>query len=230
MPVMLNKYISSEHLNTAFANKILAKLRRGIEQNGVATLAVSGGSTPKPLFALLASKAFDWSDVIVTLVDERWVDAQHADSNEKLVKENLLVEKAAAAKFVALTADCDTPCEAEQEISQRIDEIADEFDVLILGMGEDGHTASLFPCSEQIDAGLNLERELSAIGTQPTTAPHLRMSMSLAKIIKAKNIYLHLVGEKKLTVLEDALANYDAKQKPIKAVCEDAQVSLMWAP
>lgn len=230
MSLMFNKYINADNLNTSFANKILAKLRRGIEQNGMATLAVSGGSTPKPLFALLANKSFDWSNVVVTLVDERWVDAQHADSNEKLVKENLLVEKAAAANFVSLTADYSSPYEAEDEISQRIDEVAGEFDVLILGMGEDGHTASLFPCSEQIDAGLNLERELSAIGTQPTTAPHLRMSMSLAKIIKAKNIYLHLVGDKKLAVLQDALANYDAKQKPIKAVCEEANVSLMWAP
>ncbi|MDT0594029.1 6-phosphogluconolactonase [Glaciecola petra] len=230
MSVMFNKYTNADNLNTSFANKILAKLRRGIEDNGVATMAVSGGSTPKPLFDLLANKSFDWTNVIVTLVDERWVDSQHADSNEKLVKENLLVEQAAAAKFVSLTADYDSPYDAENEISQRIDDIADEFDVLVLGMGEDGHTASLFPCSEQIDAGLDLERELSAIATQPTTASHLRMSMSLAKIIKAKNIYLHLVGDKKLAVLEDALANYDAKQKPIKAVCDEAQVSLMWAP
>lgn len=230
MSLVVNKYQSSDALNRAFAQEILAKLKAGIDESGHATLAVSGGSTPKPLFEMLSQSSFDWSKVTITLVDERWVDAEHADSNEKLVKENLLTNNAAAARFVSLTTEHANPFDAEQEMSERIDAIAASFDVLILGMGEDGHTASLFPCCEQIDAGLDLSRKLSAIGTQPSTAPHLRMSMSLAKIVAAKHVYLHLVGAKKLAVLDDALANFAPKQKPIKAVCENTQVTLKWAP
>jgi len=229
MALQVNEFVSKDALNQAFAAEILNHLQSAIDTKGKASLVVSGGSTPKALFAQLSNSDFAWDKVSITLADERWVSAEHNDSNEKLVKENLLVNKAAAAKFISLTTAQANASDAEAEISERIDAIDDKFDVLILGMGEDGHTASLFPCSAQIQDGLNLDRALSAIATQPTTAPHQRMSMSLAKLIQSQHVYLHLTGDKKREVLNDALANHSALEKPIKAVCEQTNVTLMWA-
>lgn len=230
MSLIVNEFTSPDALNAQFAKQILHILQQAIDENGAATIAVSGGSTPKPLFAFLSEQDFPWQHVSITLADERWVDNTHSDSNEKLVKENLLVGKASAAKYVSLTTSDEKAVAAEGTISERLDNMADKFDIIILGMGEDGHTASLFPCSKQITEGLNLSRQLSAIATQPNTAPHQRMSMSLAKIINAKHVFLHLVGDKKRSVLNDALANYTALEKPIKAVCDHTDVNLMWAP
>lgn len=230
MALVVNEFKTIDELNSEFAKRIIDLLGKALLSKGHASLVVSGGSTPKALFAALSHTDFAWNKVTVTLADERWVDAQHSDSNEKLVRENLLQDKAAAATFVSLTtADTDAQ-DAQASISQRIDSIDESFDVVILGMGEDGHTASLFPCSSQIREGLDLSRTLSAIATQPTTAPHQRMSMSLAKLVAAKQVFLHLTGEKKKSVLQDALANFTELEKPIKAVCNNTTVDLMWAP
>ncbi|MFT4654674.1 MAG: 6-phosphogluconolactonase [Kangiellaceae bacterium] len=229
MALVLHQFETPNALNNAFAKRIIDSLSEAIAVKGTASLVVSGGSTPKPLFMALSETDFAWNKVFVTLADERWVDANHADSNEKLVRENLLQNKAAAATFVSLTTKHENAQDAEVEISARIDSMGEAFDVIILGMGEDGHTASLFPCSSQIAEGLNLSRKLSAIATQPTTAPHQRMSMSLAKIISAKHVFLHLTGPTKKAVLDDALAHFTELEKPIKAVCNHATVDLMWA-
>ena len=234
MSLIINEFESTSVLNQQFGNTILSILSEAIETKGKASLVVSGGSTPKPLFQYLSSQAIAWEKVTVTLADDRWLDKHHADSNEKLVREHLLVNKAVAATFVSLTtkdAALGENAEAsEAEISRRIDAIDEHFDILILGMGEDGHTASLFPCCAQIKAGLDLSRKLSAIATQPTTASYQRMSMTLAKIVKANNVFLHLTGEKKRQVLQSAIAEHSILEKPIKAVCENTDVTLMWAP
>jgi 6-phosphogluconolactonase len=230
MALVLHQFDTHNDLNQAFAKQIIDLLSDAIAKRGKASLAVSGGSTPKPLFMALSETDFAWDKVVVTLADERWVEASHADSNEKLVRENLLQNKASAATFVSLTSNDANAVDAEHEISARIDGMGEVLDVIILGMGEDGHTASLFPCSSQISEGLNVSRQLSAIATQPNTAPHQRMSMSLKKIISARQVFLHLTGPKKKAVLEDALANFTELEKPIKAVCNHANVDLMWAP
>lgn len=230
MPMIVNEFANSTELNSAFASRIIDILGKAVEQNGKATLAVSGGSTPKPLFETLSKIPFEWDKVFICLVDERCVNSSHNDSNTRLVHQHLLSNEAKRAKFVDITTADDDAINAEHYASDQLDKMADKFDLIILGMGEDGHTASLFPCSEQIAAGLDLSRELSAIATQPTTAPHQRISMSLAKIVNAKHVFLHLVGGKKRAVLEDALLNYTAIEKPIKAVIENTNVDLMWAP
>lgn len=230
MSLIIHEFDTPDILTQDLAKRIIDLLEQAVNAKGKASLVVSGGSTPKPLFMLLSQSDFAWEKVTITLADERWVDATHQDSNEKLVRENLIKDKATAAKFVSLTTGAHNAQDAEAEISARIDAIDSQFDVLILGMGEDGHTASLFPCSEQISDGLDLTRELSAIATQPATAPHQRMSMSLAKIINAQQVFLHLTGAKKKAVLLDALANYTRFEKPIKAVCDETTVELMWAP
>lgn len=223
-------YEDQRTLTLVVADKVLNILQRAIDEKDSASLVVSGGSTPKALFSLLAKQSFEWDKVTITLADERWVSSEHADSNEKLVRDFLLQDKAAKAKFIGLYEANVEAKQAEGIIASRVDNIADKFDVVLLGMGEDGHTASLFPCSAELEQGLDLSRTTSVIAVTPTSANHQRMSLSLAKIVDARNVILHITGDKKKQVLDHALEHCTPLQKPIKAVCDNAQVTLMWAP
>ncbi|MCP5012357.1 MAG: 6-phosphogluconolactonase, partial [Aestuariibacter sp.] len=148
MALIESVYESAEALNTAFADDIARLLSDAIASRGKASLMVSGGRTPLPLFQALCNADIDWSNVDVSLVDERWVDEQDDASNTKLVKQNLMVGKAAAARFVDMKSAESDAADAVLDCEARLATMSQPFDVLILGMGEDGHTASLFPCSE----------------------------------------------------------------------------------
>ena len=230
MALTEQKFATRNELNAAFAEQVADLLSEAVAANGTAFLAVSGGSTPLPFFQQLCQQAIDWSKVVVTLADERWVDNSSADSNEKLVRENLLVEKAAAARFFPLKTSHSDAFDAVSALAADDAQPKLPFDVLILGMGGDAHTASLFPCCAQIDAGLDLKSGNTFIAIEPTTAPHQRMSYTLPALVSAKNIFLHLTGAEKLSVLEHALSVANAAEKPIKAVVENADVNLVWAP
>ncbi|MEC9259922.1 MAG: 6-phosphogluconolactonase [Pseudomonadota bacterium] len=230
MPLTQSLYESAEALNEEFAAEIAEKLSQGIAQRGRASLMVSGGRTPLPLFKALSEIDIDWASVDVSLVDERWVEESSDASNTRLVKQNLLVGKASAARFIEMKSAEADATDAAVVCESRLAAMSQPFDVLILGMGEDGHTASLFPCCEQLEDGLALNSGRVCIATQPTTAPHQRMSLTLPAIVASRNIYLHLTGDKKRQVLEDAVANATATEKPIVAVINAAQVTLKWAP
>lgn len=230
MPLTQSLYESADALNAEFATEIAAKLAEGISVRGRASLMVSGGRTPLPLFKALSNADIDWTNVDISLVDERWVDESSDASNTRLVKENLLVDKASAARFIEMKSDEDDAADAVVACEGRLATMSQPFDVLILGMGEDGHTASLFPCCAQLADGLAMNSGRVCIATQPTTAPHQRMSLTLPAIVASRNIYLHLTGDTKRQVLEDAVANATATEKPIVAVINAAQVTLKWAP
>jgi 6-phosphogluconolactonase len=223
-------FATAEALNQSFAEEITGILSAAIVERGSASLIVSGGRTPLPLFQKLSNQDIDWEKVTIALADERWVSPEHADSNEKLVRENLLTGKAASASFFAMKTDDENAEDAVATLSANNLQPKIPFDVLILGMGEDAHTASLFPCCDQIQAGLDMSSQQTFIATQPQTAPHQRMSYTLSALVKASNIFLHLTGDKKRQVLTEALTAKNEAEKPIKAVVERAPVTLMWAP
>jgi len=230
MSLKTHKFDSAEELVTIFSQRISDTLRQAISEKGSASLIVSGGSTPLPLFKSLSKRVLDWSKVTISLADERWVSSDDPASNEKLVRDNLLQGEAAVANFISLTTKDKDATDAVNTVTARFNDVSIPFDIVILGMGEDGHTASLFPCSEQLEQGLDVNRPDMFIATQPTTAPHQRMSLTLRALVSSANVFLHLTGEKKLAVLADALENANDMQKPIKAVCDKASVELMWAP
>lgn len=230
MALMKALYTSTEQLNRSFASNISRILRAGIEENGRASLVVSGGRTPAALFSALSNANLEWDKVDITLADERWVDNSDDASNEKMLRAKLLVNKAASANFLALKTQHGNAEDAIQECTANLQNIHTPFDVVILGMGEDGHTASLFPCSAQVAEGLDLESGNSYIAVQPTTAPNQRMSLTLPALLNSKNIFLHLTGESKKQVLETVLADNDEMAMPIRAVINNAEVKLMWAP
>lgn len=239
-------YGSREALVADFSQKIVAILSQGISQNDAASMLVSGGSTPLPLFKALSESDLDWSKVTISLADERWVEANDSASNEKLVRENLLQNKAAQASFISMKTSHADANDGLEELNTRYSTMSWPADILILGMGEDAHTASLFPCSQQIEEGLSTQKKLLAV--TPTTAPHQRMSFSLNALVQSKNIFLHLTGDSKKSVLDKALSGVDvtlkesassneslysresALEMPIRAVLQNAEVELLWAP
>lgn len=229
MSLQTHEFASTEALNEEFATKIIAILQIAIAEKGQASLIVSGGNTPKPLFAALSQADLDWSKVVISLADDRWVDTNDAASNDKLVREYLLVGNAAAATFISLKHDFADANDAVSACEAALSNVKMPFDVLILGMGEDGHTASLFPCSKELQAGLDLNSGKKYIAVQPTTAPHQRMSLTLPALLASSHIFLHLTGAAKQAVVAQALASNET-QMPIKAVLDRANVQLMWAP
>lgn len=225
-----SNFPSVDALNKGFAEQIADLLRAGIAARGKASLIVSGGRTPQGMFAQLSEQTLDWSKVVISLADERWVETTDEASNEKMVREHLLKNKAAEARFVGLK---NAAADAQQGVAGCVSEfthIPAPFDVVILGMGEDGHTASLFPCSAQIKQGLDLNYPEPYLAVQPTTAPHWRMSLSLAALLDSRKLFLHLTGEGKKAVLSQALAGTDEFEMPIRAVLQRADVELVWAP
>ncbi|TXH98566.1 MAG: 6-phosphogluconolactonase [Rheinheimera sp.] len=227
--MQLQQFSDSQVLNATFAADISAKLQQAIVERGEAVLVVSGGRTPLPLFQTLANTDLDWSKVTITLADDRYLPDDAADSNERLVKSALLQHKAAAATFVSLYAPADSAEAAVPELLARVRDLP-RFDVVILGMGEDGHTASLFPCSKELAAGL-ADDAPDLLATNPTTAPYQRISFSKQRLAQGRAIYLHLVGSKKLQVLQQAAAGTDVAAMPIRAFIQltDPELSVMYA-
>ena len=224
-----NTFASKQELDTSFATTVANLLKKAVEEKGKASIAVSGGSTPKGFFNALSQTDIDWSKVTVTLADERWVPQVDEASNSKLVKENLLVNNAAAAGFFEIQRDGELSQNLLNSMCLEAEEVL-PLDVLILGMGGDGHTASLFPCSSQLEDALSPEAP-ALMKTVPTTAPHERITFSFPALAKSKNTFLHIVGESKKSVLEDALSSQDVSQMPIRAFLQDDanQVSIFWA-
>ncbi|WP_445766533.1 6-phosphogluconolactonase [Rheinheimera sp.] len=226
--MQLNQFTDTTALNQDFAQRLVTILQQAISERGAAYLVVSGGKTPQALFNTLSQTDLAWDKVTVLLADDRWLDDSQQDSNERLVKATLLQYKASAAQFISLYANTASAFDGAAQVLPRVAALP-AFDAVILGMGEDGHTASLFPCSEQIRAGLT-EDAPAVLAVQPATAPYQRMSLSLARLLNSRHIFLHLVGANKLTVLEKAMADSDVYAMPIRAFLQHpvAEVTVMY--
>ena len=219
----ITEFTSTEMMTNFLAQNIEFNLSQAIAATGQASLLVSGGKSPIALFKQLSEQDLDWSKVTISLVDDRWVATDNPNSNELLVKTHLLVNKAAAATFIALVGREDDAKKGVAAANDRVNALVDNIDVMILGMGEDGHTASIFPCSAEVDAAMALDNELALIATQPTTAPYQRISFTLKQILAAKQVYLPLSGDKKLAVFEQATQHKNNKEMPISAVIQHHQ-------
>ena len=176
------------------ADELAETLDSLIASDSVASIALSGGSSPIGLYQDLSKKAIDWHRVKVTLIDDRKVPADHQDSNQLLLKETLFQDKAARAKFVSLE---EWPTNQSPDIG-------------ILGMGDDGHFASLFPAMLDIDLAFNPEAKPKVIATAPMGNPKVsRLTMNLSMILGIQTRILLIVGERKKSTLQKALAGVD---------------------
>ena len=226
------EFNDSSTLVAVLAAKVAELLRVGIRERGRASLAVSGGTTPMPFFAALSELVLDWEQVTITLADERWVDPAEADSNEHLARHHLLRNRAAVARFVGLKTSAATAVQGEQECEDRLALVPRPFDALILGMGNDGHTASLFPQAAKLDEALSPDSGRLCMAITPPAAPHERMTLTLPALLHSRQIILHIAGAGKRAVYEQAMADGPVAQMPIRAVLKQtaAPVVVFWCP
>jgi len=221
----LTEFEHNADLVAVLAAKIAAALGAAVQARGRAALAVSGGSTPRSLFDALSVIDISWSSITITLVDERWVAETDPDSNALLVRRHLLQHQAARARFVGLKTDASDPFLACFDIEARLRTKVLPLDVAVLGMGEDGHTASFFPAAEGLEKALQDTQHLCC-GIRPPLAPHPRMTLSLQTLLSAKHLFLHIVGAQKRAVLDAAMTPGSIPALPVRAVLHQSRVPL----
>ena len=191
-------------LDEALAKHIAGQLQADIERRGSASLAVSGGSTPMGMFQALSGAELDWSRVFITLVDERWVNRDSPDSNERLVREHLLQDAAANANFISLKSPHDDAAHGLAAVSAGLALVPRPFTAVVLGMGGDGHTASWFPRATNLAVLLDPANPATVAATDPVTAPHQRITLTLAAVLDSRELVIHITGDDKKAVLESA--------------------------
>jgi 6-phosphogluconolactonase len=204
---------------SALAQSIAWDLQQALEQHPHVSLGMSGGSTPWPVYQQLARSPLPWNRISAVVVDERFVDTQHADSNERALREAFTPAISQGLTIIGLRGDAATLENAADQANVVLMQLGRGLDVLVLGMGEDGHTASLFPTANNFSEAikLNAERAAYAMQPMPAHAPHNRISMSLAFLRRSTRAYLAIHGENKRKVLEQAAASTNAQQLPISA-------------
>lgn len=217
----------TEQQSNSLAQTIAGILTRAITDNGHAYMAVSGGSTPKTLFKALSNMPIHWSKVTVSLVDDRWLPPQHKESNQLLVEQNLLQNNACVAEFIGLYRPDQTLTDAVASINKQYTDQPISFDVLLLGMGNDGHTASLFPCSQQLSHGLSTTD--AYLISHPTSAPYDRISLSAHSIENSKHLFLQIKGEDKRQTLDKAIEINDEMSMPIQRFL-NSDITVLWCP
>ncbi|MFG6157405.1 6-phosphogluconolactonase [Halomonas sp. 1390] len=216
-----------EALARQLAEAVAEALRLDLAERERALLVVSGGSTPVPFFEALAAMDLPWARIEVTLADERWVAEESADSNARLVREHLLQGPAAEAAFVPLTSGAETPEQGVDEVAARLADLAWPASAVVLGMGGDGHTASLFPDSRELGLALTTEAPLVAVRTP--SQPQPRITLSAEWLHRARRHFLHITGDDKRDVLARALSGDDARDLPIRAFLA-CPAAIYWAP
>jgi 6-phosphogluconolactonase len=217
----------------ALAERVAARLRTALAERGRAVLAVSGGSTPKDFFARLSRETLDWANVHVTLVDERWVPETDERSNAQLVKSRLLQHAASAAQFIPLYTGDATPEAGLAVANARIDALPLPFDAVVLGMGDDGHTASFFPGGDHLAEALDLDGRARVLPMRAPAAGEPRITLSLPTVLETRALYLLVSGEKKRDLLADVRLGLDAAQNyPVRAVLAQSRVpvAVYWCP
>jgi 6-phosphogluconolactonase len=205
-PLRQHVFADGAALARGLAERVAFQLEAALRTRGRALLAVSGGSTPKRFFAELSVVDINWSAVDITLADERWLPAADERSNARLLREHLQVNAAAAARLMPLHIDGLTPESGALLLEQDFIGLL-PIDVLVLGMGSDGHTASLFPGGDQLDAALDPAGARVLMPMHAPGAPEPRITFTLPALASARHLHLHIEGAAKQAVLREALAH-----------------------
>ncbi|TPJ41537.1 6-phosphogluconolactonase [Mesorhizobium sp. B2-3-13] len=225
-----NAFADRPQLASALAAKVADRLTRAIDRRGTALLAVSGGTTPAKFFADLSAAPIAWDKVIVTLVDERFVPASSPRSNAGLVAAILLQNAAKAARFVPLYHEAAGIEDAATSDDAALRSLPWPLDVVVLGMGPDGHTASFFPDADDLPKLLDPASDRMILPVHAKSAGEPRLTLTLARIIDADFLALHIEGEDKRVAFDNAVA--PGPRKPIRAVLDASPkpVEVFWAP
>jgi 6-phosphogluconolactonase len=189
-------------LDTELAKQVARQLQTRLNAPGKASLVLSGGRTPTGFLQALSHHVLDWGRVIVTLADERCVDEHSPHSNAASIRDHLLQNQATQAVFLPLYL----PGESLQNCQQRLSVLPQYFDVVVLGMGEDGHTASIFPDSPNREAALHDASGRSVLAVQGKAPVNARLTLTGPRLLATRQLILHITGYAKWQVLGRALA------------------------
>jgi 6-phosphogluconolactonase len=204
----------------AVAHAVAAQLSQGLKTHGRAGLVATGGRSPGPVYDRLRDADLDWARVVVTLSDERHVDVDSPNANVRQLRERLFVGEAAKAHYLPLTDYAEPALKALMP-----------FDAVMLGMGEDGHIASLIPGSPVLAEAMDPENK-ALVAESPAgfgSPPLARITLTLAALLQSRAIFLLIAGEAKRQVFEDALAGADL---PVRAILAQDRVPVraFWIP
>ncbi len=219
------EYPDREMMMIDLANVLAGELNAALMNHETASLAVPGGSTPGPIFDALCAASLDWDRVRVLLTDERWVPENSPRSNTALVRERLLTGRAAAARYVPLYAAADAPEDRLDELSAAV-EAQLPLSVALLGMGDDMHTASLFPGADRLAEALAPDAPVLMAMRAPG-APEPRVTLTARVLDDAISKHLVITGPAKREALDKAQSLGDPMQAPVCAVLSEATVH--WA-
>lgn len=209
-------------------------LRRATMRRGQASLVVPGGASAQALFSCLAKADIPWPLVTATLTDERWVAISDEESNEKSVRKHLLVGPAKALRFVGLKSAEREPEAAESTCERRLKAVPRPFDLVILGMGADGHIASLFPGAPGIQDALASSNPRAYQFIQPPNAPRqaVRMTLTLSTLLDSRHLMLLIAGQEKWQTYQRACTPGLITEMPVRGILNQNRVSVdvFWAP
>lgn len=224
---MIETYDSAAALAHAAADAIEDGLAAALRERGRATLVATGGRSPGPIYDILQNRLIDWAAVSVTLSDERFVAPDTSESNDRLVRDRLLTSRAAAATFVPLWSEADSSEAAALAAEPKVAAIA-PFDAVMLGMGEDGHVASLIPGSPVLDAAMDPSGRRLVMGLPPGVGspPLPRITLTLAALLTARLTVITISGAAKRSVIEEGSG------LPVHVLLErsKAPVRILWTP
>lgn len=221
-----------ESLADALASHVAGVVHGAVAARGTCTLVLSGGTTPAALFARLAAlDGLPWARTVLTLSDERWVEPDDPASNEGMVRRTLAPALAKGARFIGLKGPGTAPADGLAETERHLAGVPRPFDLVLLGMGEDGHTASLFPGGEGLAAALAGHGRLAA-GVIPAIPGPPRVTLTLPTLLQAREIALLITGPAKRAVYDAALRPGPVEEFPVRGVLHQAAapVTTWWAP
>lgn len=220
----LIEYADREMMMIALANTLAGELGGVLRQQGRASLSVPGGTTPGPVFDMLSAANLDWANVAVFLNDERWVDEDSPRSNTRLLRQRLLQNKAAAAELIPLYAPTDAP---EAALDGLMAGLAPHLpiSVVLLGMGADMHTASLFPGADRLEEAL-AENAPSLLPMRAEGAGEPRITLTAPVLREALHTHILITGADKRAAIERA-AKLTEREAPVRVVLADATIH--WA-
>ncbi|HAQ72934.1 6-phosphogluconolactonase [Stutzerimonas nitrititolerans] len=226
--VVAHSLANPQLLAQTLAGDVARALEFAVQTQGTASLVVSGGRSPIAFFEALSRLPLDWSRVQVSLADERWVAPDEAGSNEGLVRRHLLQNEAASARLIGLYRAAETLEEASRQAGEGLVDLKRPIDVLVLGMGDDGHTASLFPGSPLLADALREDCAERCLPMQAPVEPAQRITMTYPLLASARLRCLAIQGPAKLDTLRQAI-EADPLQMPIHAFL-NTSLEIYWCP
>lgn len=231
-----HEFADAERLAEGLAAAIADGLRSAVAENGVAVFGASGGSTPFPAYRRLAAMPLPWTSLKVVIVDERWVPPGDPDHNETRIRASLLANAGDKARMLGLWSEAPTVQAAASLADARVAQLARPLDVTLLGMGLDGHIASLFANGDTYAQAIDPDCPYHVMALTPAhgsaSPSHARLSLTLPFLLRSRRILLAITGEEKRRLVQHAMTDGDPAQLPVAGLFGPGRpaIDIFWSP